>query len=161
MNQDVLNSKKEVVSQIDTLVKESGALVVCEYRGLSVAKISELRRALREKGAHMTVYKNSLVSRALKENHENIDDILTGPNAFVIAKDATDGSLKILTKFAKKNDALQIKGGVIDGKYSDKDYVIKIANLPSKEGLVSMLLSVLQAPMRNLAYSLSQVSEKK
>ena len=141
MNQDVLNSKKEVVSQIDTLVKESGALVVCEYRGLSVAKISELRRALREKGAHMTVYNNSLVSRALKENHENIDDILT--------------------KFAKQNDALQIKGGVIDGKYSDKDYVIKIANLPSKEGLVSMLLSVLQAPMRNLAYSLSQVSEKK
>lgn len=161
MNQDVLKSKEAVVNEITNLVKDNGAMVICEYRGLTVAKISKLRNDLREKGASMCVYKNSLVTRALKDTHEGIEEYLAGPNVYVFAKDATDGSLKVLTKFAKKNEELVLKGGIIDGKVSDKDYVMTIASLPSKEGLVSMLLSVLQAPMRNLAYSLGQVAEHK
>lgn len=161
MNQDVLKSKEAVVNEVADLVKENGAMVVCEYRGLSVAQITKLRNDLREKGASMCVYKNSLVTRALKDTHEGIEEYLTGPNMYVFAKDATDGSLKVLTKFAKKNEELVIKGGIIDGKVSDKKYVVTIASLPSKEGLVSMLLSVLQAPMRNLAYSLGQIAENK
>ena len=161
MNQDVLKSKEVVVNEIANLVKDNGAMVICEYRGLTVAKISKLRNDLREKGASMCVYKNSLVTRALKDTHEGIEEYLAGPNVYVFAKDATDGSLKVLTKFAKKNEELVLKGGIIDGKVSDKDYVMTIASLPSKEGLVSMLLSVLQAPMRNLAYSLGQVAEHK
>ncbi|MCI7602415.1 MAG: 50S ribosomal protein L10 [Candidatus Onthovivens sp.] len=161
MNQDVLKSKEAVVNEIANLVKDNGAMVICEYRGLTVAKISKLRNDLREKGASMCVYKNSLVTRALKDTHEGIEEYLAGPNVYVFAKDATDGSLKVLTKFAKKNEELVLKGGIIDGKVSDKDYVMTIASLPSKEGLVSMLLSVLQAPMRNLAYSLGQVAEHK
>ena len=161
MNQDVLKSKEAVVNEIANLVKDNGAMVICEYRGLTVAKISKLRNDLREKGASMCVYKNSLVTRALKDTHEGIEEYLAGPNVYVFAKDATDGSLKVLTKFAKKNEELVLKGGIIDGKVSDKDYVMTIASLPSKEGLVSMLLSVIQAPMRNLAYSLGQVAEHK
>ena len=161
MNQDVLKSKEAVVNEIANLLKDNGAMVICEYRGLTVAKISKLRNDLREKGASMCVYKNSLVTRALKDTHEGIEEYLAGPNVYVFAKDATDGSLKVLTKFAKKNEELVLKGGIIDGKVSDKDYVMTIASLPSKEGLVSMLLSVLQAPMRNLAYSLGQVAEHK
>lgn len=161
MNQDVLKSKEAVVNEIANLVKDNGAMVICEYRGLTVAKISKLRNDLREKGASMCVFKNSLVTRALKDTHEGIEEYLAGPNVYVFAKDATDGSLKVLTKFAKKNEELVLKGGIIDGKVSDKDYVMTIASLPSKEGLVSMLLSVLQAPMRNLAYSLGQVAEHK
>lgn len=161
MNQDVLKSKEAVVNEIANLAKDNGAMVICEYRGLTVAKISKLRNDLREKGASMCVYKNSLVTRALKDTHEGIEEYLAGPNVYVFAKDATDGSLKVLTKFAKKNEELVLKGGIIDGKVSNKDYVMTIASLPSKEGLVSMLLSVLQAPMRNLAYSLGQVAEHK
>lgn len=161
MNQDVLKSKEAVVNEIANLAKDNGAMVICEYRGLTVAKISKLRNDLREKGASMCVYKNSLVTRALKDTHEGIEEYLAGPNVYVFAKDATDGSLKVLTKFAKKNEELVLKGGIIDGKVSDKDYVMTIASLPSKEGLVSMLLSVLQTPMRNLAYSLGQVAEHK
>ena len=161
MNQSVLENKKAIVNEVTDLVKRSSSVVIAEYRGLTVAKISKLRNDLREKGASMCVYKNSLVTRALKDTHEGIEEYLAGPNVYVFAKDATDGSLKVLTKFAKKNEELVLKGGIIDGKVSDKDYVMTIASLPSKEGLVSMLLSVLQAPMRNLAYSLSQVAEKK
>ena len=161
MNQSVLENKKAIVNEVVDLVKKSSSVVIAEYRGLTVAKISKLRNDLREKGASMCVYKNSLVTRALKDTHEGIEEYLAGPNVYVFAKDATDGSLKVLTKFAKKNEELVLKGGIIDGKVSDKDYVMTIASLPSKEGLVSMLLSVLQAPMRNLAYSLGQVAEHK
>ena len=161
MNQSVLENKKAIVNEVTDLVKRSSSVVIAEYRGLTVAKISKLRNDLREKGASMCVYKNSLVTRALKDTHEGIEEYLAGPNVYVFAKDATDGSLKVLTKFAKKNEELVLKGGIIDGKVSDKDYVMTIASLPSKEGLVSMLLSVLQAPMRNLAYSLGQVAEHK
>ena len=161
MNQNVLAEKQALINEIVDLASKNSAMVVCEYRGLTVAKITQLREDLKEHGASMYVFKNSLVERALKEKHEGIDEYLTGPNAYIFVKDVTDGSLKLLTKFAKKNDELVIKGGIIDGKVVDKAYTVTIANLPSKEGLVSMLLSVLQAPMRNLAYSLSQVAERK
>ena len=161
MNQDVLKTKEAVVAEVQNLAKENGAMVICEYRGLTVAKISALRTLLREKGASMAVYKNTLVNRALSADNAGIEEYLEGPNAYVFAKDATDGALKVLTKFAKKNEELVIKGGIIDGKVCDAKFVKTIAALPSKEGLVSMLLSVLQAPMRNLAYSLSQVAENK
>lgn len=161
MNQNVLAAKKEVVEEVKTLAKETNNLVVCEYRGLKVSELSTLRKTLTKLDAKANVYKNSLVSRALKEDNTEIETLLEGPNIFVFAKDPTNGSLKALTKFAKKNECLVIKGGLIDGSFKDANYIKTLAALPSKEGLVSMLLSVLQAPMRNLAYSLSQVSEKK
>lgn len=160
MNQTILKEKESVVNEVKDLALASQAVVICEYRGLTVKEVSELRKILKEKGARANIYKNTLVDRALSETHEGVAEYLTGPNLFVFCKDATDGSLKVLTKFAKKHDLLSIKGGIIDGKVSDAQYIKTLANLPSKEGLVSMLLSVLQAPMRNLAYSLSQVASK-
>lgn len=162
MNQDVLKQKEAVVSEVTDLVKNSKAVVICEYRGLSVAEMTTLRKELREKNARANVYKNSLVTRAVDSlDHKELNSYLTGPNLFIFMDDYSNGSLKYVAKFAKKHDALQIKGGIIEGKVSDANVVKTISQLPGKEGLVSMLLSVLQAPMRNLAYSLSQVAEKK
>ena len=161
MNQDVLREKEGVVGEVKDLVNENHSFVICEYRGLTVSQISSLRKDLAKLDAKANVYKNSLVSRALKEDYEGIDEYLAGPNIYIFLKDPTNGSLKAITKFARRNENLVIKGGVIDGNLKNADYIKVLAALPSKEGLVSMLLSVLQAPMRNLAYSLSQVSEKK
>ena len=162
MNQEVLKQKEAVVSEVTDLVKKSKAVVVCEYRGLSVADITSLRKELREKDAKANVYKNSLVTRAIDSlEQQEFNTYLTGPNLFIFMDDYSNGSLKFVAKFAKKHEEFQIKGGIIEGKVSDADTVKTLAQLPGKEGLVSMLLSVLQAPMRNLAYSLSQVSEKK
>lgn len=161
MNQDVLKQKENVVSEVKELVKDTNNFVICEYRGLTVSEISGLRRDLSKLDAKANVYKNSLVSRATKDDFKDLETYLSGPNLYIFLKDPTNGSLKTLTKFSKRNEALVIKGGVIDGNVKDADYIKTLASLPSKEGLVSMLLSVLQAPMRNLAYSLSQVSEKK
>ena len=162
MNQSILKQKETVVNEVADLMKNNSATVVCEYRGLTVDEITALRKTLREKNAVATVYKNTLVTRAADTlDHKDFDQYLAGPNMFIFCEDYTNGSLKAVAKFAKKYDAFSIKGGIIENKVCDADYVKTIAALPSKEGLVSMLLSVLQAPMRNLAYSLSQVAEKK
>lgn len=160
MNQKVLEEKKNVVHQVSDLLAENSTVVVCEYRGLSVKEVSELRKKLRESGAHATVYKNALVARA-SEKYEGFDKLLTGPNMFVFVKDATDGSLKSLAKFAKTNENLNIKGGIVDGEVKDAKFIKELASIPSKEVLLSMLVSVLQAPLRNLAYDLSQVASSK
>ncbi|MGP1413922.1 MAG: 50S ribosomal protein L10 [Bacillales bacterium] len=161
MNKEVLKQKTAIVQEVTDSVKESNAFVICEYKGLTVKEISGLRKTLREKDARAVVYKNTLVSRALSAEYKDLEELFTGSNMYFFLKDGTNGSLAAIAKFAKKHEGLSIKGGTIDGKVVSKEYITEVANLPSKEGLVSMLLSVLQAPMRNLAYSLSEVSKGK
>lgn len=159
MNKDVLKQKESIVKEVSDLVSSNEATVVCEYRGLTVKQMSELRKILKKNNALALVYKNSLVARATEEKPE-LGTYLAGPNLFVFCKDATNGSLKDLAKFAKKNEALVVKGGLVDGEVRDEKYIKTLASLPSKEGMLSMLLSVLQAPIRNLAYSIKEVAGK-
>jgi len=158
MNKEVLKAKTAVVQEVAEAVKESQAFVICEYSKLTVKEISELRRALRAKDARASVYKNTLVGRALVADYQELESLFTGSNMYFFLKDGTNGSLALINKFAKKHEGFKIKGGTLDGQVVSGDYIKEVASLPSKEGLVSMLLSVLQAPMRNLAYSLSQVA---
>ena len=159
MNKDVLKQKESIVKEVSDLVSSNEATVVCEYRGLTVKQMSELRKILKKNSALALVYKNSLVARAT-EGKPELGTYLAGPNLFVFCKDATNGSLKDLAKFAKKNEALVVKGGLVDGEVRDEKYIKTLASLPSKEGMLSMLLSVLQAPIRNLAYSIKEVAGK-
>ena len=159
MNKDVLKQKESIVKEVSDLVSSNEATVVCEYRGLTVKQMSELRKILKKNNALALVYKNSLVARAT-EGKPELGTYLAGPNLFVFCKDATNGSLKDLAKFAKKNEALVVKGGLVDGEVRDEKYINTLASLPSKEGMLSMLLSVLQAPIRNLAYSIKEVARK-
>ena len=159
MNKDVLKQKESIVKEVSDLVSSNEATVVCEYRGLTVKQMSELRKILKKYNTLALVYKNSLVARAT-EGKPELGTYLAGPNLFVFCKDATNGSLKDLAKFAKKNEALVVKGGLVDGEVRDEKYIKTLASLPSKEGMLSMLLSVLQAPIRNLAYSIKEVAGK-
>ena len=159
MNKDVLKQKESIVKEVSDLVSSNEATVVCEYRGLTVKQMSELRKILKKNNALALVYKNSLVARAT-EGKPELGTYLAGPNLFVFCKDATNGSLKDLAKFSKKNEALVVKGGLVDGEVRDEKYIKTLASLPSKEGMLSMLLSVLQAPIRNLAYSIKEVAGK-
>lgn len=160
MNQNVLKAKQETVSEIVTKAKASGGLVVAEYRGLTVDQIQELRRALRAEKASMGVYKNSLVERAADElGYADLKQVLTGPNAIIFSEDLTSGA-KIVAKYAKRYDALNVKGGVFEGKFTSKEETLAIAKLPSREGLISMLLSCLQAPVRQFACTVKAVADK-
>ena len=162
MNKDVLSAKQEVVSEIVSKAKASSALVVAEYRGLTVAQIQELRRALAAEHATMNVYKNSLVERASTElGYEDLKQLLEGPNAIFFSEDVSGGA-KVLAKYAKRyGDSLKIKGGVFEGKFADKAKVLEVAKLPSREGLLAMLLSCLQAPVRQFACTVKAVADAK
>jgi large subunit ribosomal protein L10 len=159
-NAKVLLEKQQLVSEVSAKLKESSCTVVADYRGLSVAQVTQLRRNLREAGIEFQVLKNTVVRRATADAQlTDLDEILTGPTAIAFGKDVV-APAKILSDFAKKNDKLQIKGGVVEGRVVDTAQIKALADLPSREGLLSMLLSVLQAPVRNFALAVKAVSEK-
>jgi len=160
MNKEVLKAKTAVVQEVVDGVKNSDGFVICEYKKLTVKEISNLRKSLRAKEAKAIVYKNTLVSRAIAADYKDLEGLLSGSNMYFFLKESTNGSLALIAKFARAHEGFTIKGGILGGKIADASYLTEVAALPSKEGLVSMLLSVLQAPMRNLAYSLSEVATK-
>jgi large subunit ribosomal protein L10 len=159
-NAKIIQAKQQEVDAIATKLRESSSTVVADYRGLNVAQVTLLRKQLREAGIEFQVLKNSLVSRAAASAELNdLDAVLTGPTAVAFSSDVV-APAKILSDFAKKNDALKIKGGIVEGRFVDAAQVKALADLPSREGLLSMLLSVLQAPVRNFALAVKAVSEK-
>ncbi|RAU94541.1 50S ribosomal protein L10 [Paenibacillus sp. YN15] len=159
-NAKVLEQKQQMVNEVTAKLQESSCTVVADYRGLTVAQVTQLRKNLREAGVEFQVLKNTLVRRATAEaNLTELDAVLTGPTAVAFGKDVV-APAKVLADFAKKNDKLQIKGGVVEGRVVDAAQLKALADLPSREGLLSMLLSVLQAPMRNFALAVKAVAEK-
>ncbi|WP_134686772.1 50S ribosomal protein L10 [Brevibacillus migulae] len=158
----IREEKVQAVNEIATKLRESQSTVVADYRGLTVAQVTELRKQLREAGVEFKVYKNSLTRLATaQENLTELDAQLTGPNAIAFSKEDVIAPAKVLADFAKKNEKLEIKGGVIEGKVVDADQIKALAALPSREGLLSMLLSVLQAPVRNFALAVKAVADQK
>ena len=161
MNQTVLESKKGVVSEIQDKFTNSSSTVVAEYRGLTVDEITELRRALRAEGIEMKVYKNTLAAKAADAaGFGELKDSLTGPNALVFGSDET-GAARIMAKFAKKHKALVLKGGIVEGKVVDQDTIKALSALPNREGMLSMLLSVLTAPVASFARVVKAVADAK
>jgi len=159
-NAKIIAAKQQAVEEIASKFKASATTVIADYRGLNVAQVTELRKQLRAAGVEFQVLKNSLVSRAAgSADLSELQAVLTGPTAVAFSADVV-APAKILNDFAKKNEALKIKGGVVEGHVVDPAQIQALANLPSREGLLSMLLSVLQAPMRNMALAVKAVADK-
>ena len=159
MNQKVLEAKQAQVAEITNIVNTSKSFVVAEYRGLTVAEISEFRTTLAKSNAKCSVFKNSMVARAT-ENVAGFQEMLEGPNAFIYADDPIAGPREV-AKFAKKHPKVVIKGAIVEGRALSADEVKVIAKLPGREGLLSMLCSVLQAPVRNFACAIKAVADNK
>jgi large subunit ribosomal protein L10 len=156
-----IEKKKQVVAEIVEKLKTSKSTILTDYRGLTVAEMTELRKQLREAGVEFKVLKNTLTRRATEEvGLTELNESLTGPTAIAFSYDDVVAPAKILHKFAKDHEALEIKGGVVEGRIVSLDEVKALAELPSREGLLSMLLSVLQAPMRNFALAVKAVADK-
>ena len=161
MNQKVLDAKKAQVAEIQSIVDSSKSFVVAEYRGLTVAALTDLRRQLRAENASIKVYKNNLVVRAAQSlGYDGLAESLVGPNAIVLGKEAT-AAPAILSKFAKKEKSLVIKSGVVEGKVFGEKEIKEIAKLPNKEGMISMLLGCLKTPIIKFACAVKAVGEAK
>ena len=154
--------KSGLVNDYATKFKEATALVVVDYRGLSVGQVTELRRNLRDEGVEFKVLKNNISRRAIVEaGYEGLATEFVGPTAVAYSTEDVVAPARILHTFAKENEELELKAGFIEGEVATREQVMELATLPSREGLLSMLLSVIQAPMRNMAYALAQIAEHK
>ena len=161
MNQAVLSNKQAIVTEISDKIKASQSTVVCEYRGLSVAEVTELRRSLRSEGVDFKVYKNTMFERACDDcGFEDLKDALAGPNAFAFSEDAT-APARVLAKFAKKHKALVLKKGIVEGKVVNEETIKELSLLPNRDGMLSMLLSCLQSPVSSFARVVKAVAEAK
>ncbi|WP_025028116.1 50S ribosomal protein L10 [Caldalkalibacillus mannanilyticus] len=158
----VREEKQQTVSTIATKLRESKSTVLVDYRGLDVGQVTELRKQLRDSGVEFKVYKNTLARRATQETEmTDLDQYLVGPTAIAFSSEDVVAPAKILADFAKKNEALEIKAGIVEGKVVDVTEIKALADLPSREGLLSMVLSVLQAPIRNFALATKAVADQK
>ena len=162
MSEAIIAKKAQQVSEVAEQFKNATSVVVVDYLGITVEQATNLRTELRNAGVQFAVVKNSILSRAAKEaGLDGMDDIFKGPSAVAFSNDDVVAPAKILADFAKKVEALEVKAGVIEGKVSSKEEIEALAKLPNREGLLSMLLSVLQAPVRNTALAFKAVADQK
>lgn len=162
MSEAIIAKKAQLVTEVAEQFKNASSVVVVDYLGITVEEATNLRAELRKAGVQFAVVKNSILSRAAKEaGLEGMDDIFKGPSAVAFSNEDVVAPAKILADFAKKVEALEIKAGVVEGKVSSKEEIEALAKLPSREGLLSMLLSVLQAPVRNTALAFKAVADQK
>lgn len=153
--------KKPVVEEISELLNGAATAVVVDYRGLTVAEDTELRKQLREAGVVYKVYKNTMINFAIKGTEfADLAQHLEGPTAIAVCKDDATAAARVLAKFAKTAEALEIKGGVVDGVYYDAAGIGQIASIPSREVLLSKLLGSMQSPVTNFARVIKQIAEK-
>ncbi|OTG51776.1 50S ribosomal protein L10 [Streptococcus agalactiae] len=161
MSEAIIAKKAEQVELIAEKMKAAVSIVVVDSRGLTVEQDTNLRRSLRESDVEFKVIKNSILTRAAeKAGLEDLKELFVGPSAVAFSNEDVIAPAKVISDFAKDAEALEIKGGSVDGKFTSVEEINALAKLPNKEGMLSMLLSVLQAPVRNVAYAVKAVAEK-
>ncbi|BDU67818.1 MAG: 50S ribosomal protein L10 [Candidatus Tyloplasma litorale] len=153
---------KEIhVAELSDLITKSNIIITWDYLGLNAHEVSDIRAIIKKEDAINKVYKNRIAKIAFKNAEKSeILPHLKGPTSFLFIEDESSKALSELNKFIKGNPNVSFKAGYINGEFYDADGVAEIAGLPSKDDLLSMLLSALQGTMRNLAYSISQIAEK-
>ncbi len=156
-----IERKQAEVETLQAKINESAATVVINYSGLTVEQMTKLRANLREENVDLKVIKNNISSRAFKASNMDMDDVFSGPTAVAFSNDDVTAAARILNDFSKDNEALELVGGTFDGVVASVEQVKELATLPNKEGMLSMLLSVLEAPMRGLAQVTNQIAESK
>ncbi len=173
MREQKLQSKIDQVNEIKEKIEAAHSIVLVNYRGLNVADATELRKRFRESGTDYHVYKNTMMKRAFEDlGMEDVQEFLVGPSAIAFGMEDAVSPAKVANDFAKENDAIEIKAGVLDGKVISAQEVKDLAALPSREVLIAQVLGGLNAPIqgfanvlngniRGLAVVLQAIAEKK
>ena len=153
--------KQPVVAEISENIKGAQSVVLVDYRGLTVEQDTRLRKELREAGVVYKVYKNTMMNFAFKGTEfEALAEYLEGPSAVAISTTDATAPARIICKFAKTAEKLEVKAGVVEGKLYDVNGVIALSNIPSREELLSKFLGSIQSPITNFARVIKQIAEK-
>lgn len=173
MKEQTLRAKTQNIEEIKEKIDKAQSVVLVDYRGLNVGQLTELRSKYREAGVEYKVYKNTMMRFAFKDaGLEDFNEFLKGPSAIAFGYDDPVQAAKITSDFAKDNEKLEIKAGIVDGKVIDVAGVKDLASLPSREVLVAQVLgglngpiqgfaNVLQGSIRSLATVLNAIAEEK
>jgi len=162
MSEATIALKAQQVEEVAGKFKSAASAVIVDVRGLTVEESTNLRAELRSEGVELKVIKNKILTRAADAAElSDLNDLFVGPSAVAFSTEDAIAPSRILKKFADNIEALEIKGGVVDGQVASVDDINKYAALPDRDGLLSMLLSTLQAPVRNFAYAVKAVSDAK
>ena len=159
-NAKILEKKSLVVDEIKGKFENAKSVVVFDPRGLNVAEVTELRRALRESGSDYKVYKNTLAKRAVNSLDIKLDEFLEGPSAISFSSDEL-APVKVISEFAKKHSALELKAGIVEGKVVEASELAKYAAIPSRETLLTMIAAGLKSPLRDVAICLDLYAKQK
>jgi large subunit ribosomal protein L10 len=172
VREQTLQAKSQNVEEIKEKISKAQSVVVVDYRGLNVEQLTELRSRYRKAGVEYKVYKNTMMRFAFKDSGlEEFNEFLKGPSAIAFGYDDPVQAAKITSDFAKENDKLEIKAGIVDGKVIDVNGVKDLANLPPREVLIAQVLggfnapiqgfaNVLQGTIRSFAIVLNAIAEK-
>ena len=153
--------KQPIVEEISASIKDAQSVVLVDYRGLTVEQDTQLRRQFREAGVTYKVYKNTMMNFAFKgTDFEALIPYLEGPSAMALSTTDATAPARIISKFAKTAPVLEMKGGVVEGVAYDAKGMSAIANIPSREELLSKLLGSIQAPVSSFARVMKQLAEK-
>ncbi len=155
-----LEQKQAAVSEVQTRLAGAQAVIVAEYRGLNVERVTQLRSKARKSGVYLRVLKNTLARRAIKGTpFEKLSEQMVGPLMYGISQDPVAGA-KVLSEFAKENEQFVIKAGAMPNAVMSVQEIKALAQLPSREQLLATLLGTLQAPMAKLVRTLNEVPGK-
>ncbi len=155
----ILEQKENTVKEITDKISNSKTFLLLNYQGLTVSEIAELRSSLREVNSDIKVYKNTLMNLALKNKNIDLNDYMSGPNAYLFSESIIE-PIKVVSKFAKEHPALEVRVGYIDNEVVSKEVVNQYATIPSMEGLLTMFAGGLIEHVRNLSIGLNLYAEK-
>jgi len=156
-----LEDKKAIVAEVNEAAGSALAAVLADYRGLTVEQMTALRKQARDTGVYLRVVRNTLLRRALAgTEYECVHEALTGPTVLAFSQEDPGSAARLIKDFAKKNDKLEVKALSVGGKLLSADQIDVLATLPTKDQAISMLMSVMQAPVSKLARTINEVPGK-
>ena len=159
---EAYKQKQIIIDEIKDKFERAESAVVIDYMGITVAEADEMRKKLREAEVDYTVYKNTLVKRAIEgTKYEALGEILEGPSGFAFSYDDATAPARVLNDARKAYKKMEFKGGIIEGEYYHKENIEKIAAIPSRDTLISKFMGSIQSPIANFARVVAQIAEQK
>ncbi len=154
--------KQAIIDEIKDKFERAESAVVIDYMGITVAQADAMRKKLREANIDYTVYKNTLVKRAIDgTDFAPMAEVLEGPSAFAFSYDDATAPARVLNEAIKEFKKMEFKGGFVEGEYYDKEAIAQVASIPSREVLISKFIGSIQSPISSFARVVSQIAEAK
>ncbi len=154
--------KQAIIDEIKDKFERAESAVVIDYMGITVEQADAMRKKLREADVDYTVYKNTLVKRAIEgTDYAPLAEVLEGPSAFAFSFDDATAPARVLNDSIKEFKKMEFKGGIVEGEYYDKDAIVQIASIPSRDVLISKFMGSIQSPISSFARVIKQIAEAK